>query len=108
MPQVIYLGDEIGESELLNALAEASIDAVARGEIGNFNAVQAAGGAFTVTALDEKFELGGFTLAVEDSALVTYIDEKLNYLTDNRYIGYAEWVADSSLFMRRAQMWNSR
>ena len=108
MPQVIYLGQEVGESELLDALAEGEIDAVARGEIGNLNAVHAAGGAFTVTALDEKVELGGFTLAVEDAALATYIDEKLNYLTDNRNIGYAEWVADPSVFMRRAQMWNNR
>ena len=51
MPQVIYLGEEVGESELLDALAEERIDAVARGEIGNLDAVQAAGGAFTVTAL---------------------------------------------------------
>ena len=108
MPQVIYLGQEVGDSELLDALAEGRIDAVARGEIGNLDAVQAAGGAFTVTALDEKVELGGFTLSVEDAALVTCIDEKLNYLTDNRNIGYAEWVADPSVFMRRAQMWNNR
>ena len=108
MPQVIYLGQEVGASELLDALAEGSIDAVARGQIGNLDAVQAAGGTFTVTALDEKFEVGGFTLAVEDAALATCIDEKLNYLTDNRNIGYAEWVADPSVFMRRAQMWNNR
>ena len=107
MPQVIYLGQEVGESELLDALAEGEIDAVARGEIGNLDAVQAAGGAFTVTALDEKVELGGFTLAVEDAALATCIDEKLNYLTDNRNIGYAEWVADRSVFMHRAHTWNN-
>ena len=108
MPQVIYLGQEVGASELLDALAEGSIDAVARGQIGNLDAVQAAGGAFTVTALDEKFEVGGFTLAVEDAVLATCIDEKLNYLTDHRNIGYAEWLADPSVFMRRAQMWNNR
>ena len=106
MPQVAYLGEEVGESEFLDALAEGRIDAVARGEIGNLDAVQAAGGAFTVTALDKKFELGGFTLAVEDAALAICIDEKLGYLTDNRNIGYAEWVADPSVFMRRAQAWN--
>lgn len=27
-------------------------------------------------------------------------------MTDNRSIGYAEWLADSSVFMRRAQLWN--
>ena len=108
MPQVIYLGDEFGESELLDALAAGSIDAIARGEIGNRDAVQVSGNTFVVTALDKKFELGGFTLAVEDEALAACIDEKLNYLTDNRNIGYAEWVADPLVFMRRAQMWNNR
>ena len=108
MPQVIYLGDEFGESELLDALAAGSIDAIARGEIGNRDAVQVSGNTFVVTALDKKFELGGFTLAVEDEALAACIDEKLNYLTDSRNIGYAEWVADPLVFMRRAQMWNNR
>ena len=108
MPQVIYLGDELGESELLDALAAGSIDAIARGEIGNRAAVQVSGNTFVVTALDEKFELGGFTLAVEDEALAACIDEKLNYLTDSRNIGYAEWVADPLVFMRRAQMWNNK
>ena len=107
MPQVIYLGDEFGESELLEALAAGSIDAIARGEVGNRDVAQASNSMFAVTALDEQFELGGFTLAVEDIALAACIDEKLNYLTDNRSIGYAEWVADSSVFMRRAQMWNN-
>ena len=90
MPQVIYLGDEVGESELVDALAAGRIDAIARGEIGNRDAVQVSGNIFVVTALDTAFELGGFTLAVEDAALATCIDEKLNYLTDNRNIGYAE------------------
>ena len=109
MPQVIYLGDNgFGESALLDALASGSIDAVARGEIGNRNAVQVSGRTFAVTALDEEFELGGFTLAVENAALAACIDEKLNYLTDNRNIGYAEWLANPSVFMHRAEMWNNR
>ena len=108
MPQVIYLGAETGESELLDGLAMGSIDAVARGEIGNRDAVQASGGALAIAALDEQFELGGFTLAVEDTALAICIDEKLNYLTDNRNIGYAEWMADPSVFMHRTHTWNKR
>ena len=108
MPQVIYLGDEVGGLELLEALAAGRIDAVARGEVGNRDVAQASNSMFAVTALDEQFELGGFTLAVEDAALATCIDEKLNYLTDNRNIGYAEWVADPLVFMRRTQMWNNR
>ncbi len=108
MPQVIYLGEEAGESELLDALASGRIDAIARGAIGNFDAVQAFNNLFAVTALDEEVELGGFTLAIEDVALAACIDKKLNYLTDNRNIGYAEWVADPSVFMRRAEMWNNQ
>ncbi len=42
MPQVIYLGDAFGESALLAALADGTIDAVARGEIGNRDAAHAA------------------------------------------------------------------
>ena len=106
MPQVFYFGAEVGEAELLDALAAGRIDAFARGEVGNRDAVQVSGNTFVVTALDTEFELGGFTLAVEDAALAACIDEKLNYLTDNRNIGYAEWVADPSVLMRRAQMWN--
>ena len=108
MPQVVYLGDEVGESELLDALAAGKIDAIARGEVGNRDVAQTSNSMFAVTALDEQFELGGFTLAVEDIALAACVDEKLNYLTDNRNIGYAEWVADPLIFMRRAEMWNNR
>lgn len=106
MPQVIYLGDELGEIELLDALKSGDIDAIARGEIGNRDAEYSYGGAFAVTALDDKIEYGGFTLSTQDDELRNCIDEKLNYLTDNRSIGYAEWRTDSLVFMRRAQAWN--
>ena len=43
MPQVVYLGDETGESELLEALREAEIDALARGEVGNLRGGQSFG-----------------------------------------------------------------
>ena len=103
MPQVVYLGDETGESELLEALRAGDIDALARGEVGNLEAVGASNGAFAVTALDDAVELGGFTLAVEDARLRSCLDEKINYLTDDRRIGYAEWAADPEVFMRRAR-----
>ena len=35
MPQVVYLGDELGETELLATLKNGEIDAIARGEVGN-------------------------------------------------------------------------
>ncbi len=108
LPQVVYLGDELGEEELLDALAAGSIDAVARGEIGNSDAAHESGGAFVVTALDSEFELGGFTLAVEDSELLACLNDKIDYLTDERRIGYAEWRAEPSVFMERARAWRSR
>ncbi|MCY4107983.1 MAG: transporter substrate-binding domain-containing protein [Chloroflexi bacterium] len=106
LPQVVYLGVELGEAELLAALANGRIDAIARGEIGNRDAAHESGVAFVVTALDSESERGGFTLAVDDADLLACLDEKINYLTDDRRIGYAEWREDSAVFMRRAEMWN--
>ena len=107
MPQVIYLGDELGESALLDALAAGGIDAIARGESGNQDAVHASNGAFVITAFDEQVEYGGFTLALEDAALAVCIDEKLDYLTANKSIGYGEWLLDPLVFMKRAEQWNT-
>lgn len=106
MPQVVYMG--ASEEELLDALAAGKIDALARGEIGNRDAVHASGGAFVVTALDASVEYGGFTLSVEDADLAVCIDDKINYLTDDRRIGYGEWRQDPSIFMTRARMWKGR
>ena len=107
LPEVIYLGDTLGESELLQALAKGSIDAIARGEIGNSDAAYMTNGGFVVTALDDQVEYGGFALAIEDAEFVVWIDERLNYLTDNSNIGYAEWLQDRRVFMTRAEMWNT-
>ena len=106
MPQVVYLGAEIGESELLGALRAGRIDAVARGTIGNTDAAQASNGAFVVTAVDDVAEHGGFALAVEDAALATCLDEMINWLTDGRRIGYREWRHDPWVFRQRALLWN--
>ncbi len=105
-PQVVYLGDESGEVELIAALRDGAIDALARGEVGNRDAASDADGALVVTALDEAVEYGGFTLAVADTALAACIDEKINWLTNNRRIGYAEWVENPLVFRERAEMWN--
>ena len=102
MPQVIYLGQET-----LEALGNGSIDAVARGEIGNRDASSASNGKFVVTALDTmRPEQGGFALAVEDADLAACIDDKINYLTDGQRIGYGEWRANPAVFAERAQQWN--
>ena len=107
MPQVVYLGDEGGEAELLAALRAGRIDAVARGEIGNRDAAHESGGAFVVTALDSRVEHGGFTLAAGDAALAACLSDRIDWLTDERRIGYAAWRADPSVFLRRAERWTA-
>ncbi len=106
MPQVIYLGEVLGEAELLEALVSGRIDAIARGEIGNQDAAHASHSDLVVTAFDEQIEYGGFTLALEDANLAACLDEKLDYLTGNKSIGYGEWLQDPSVFMKRAKQWN--
>ena len=106
MPQVMYLGQETGEIELLDALGAGRIDAVARGEIGNRDASHASNGAFAVTALDASAEQGGFTLSAADAGLAACIDDKINYLTDNQRLGYGDWRADPTVFMQRAEQWD--
>ena len=110
MPQVIYLngqeGQEASELDLLNALRAGTIDVIARGEIGNRDASVASDGEFVVAALDAATEWGGFSLAVADADLAACIDDKINYLTDSRRIGYGEWRANPAVFMERAQQWN--
>ena len=107
LPQVIYLGGVLGESELLEALVAGRIDAIARGEVGSQEAAHASHGELVVTAFDEQIEYGGFTLALEDTDLAACIDEKLDYLTDNKNIGYGEWLQDPAVFMKRAEQWNT-
>ena len=110
MPQVIYLngqeGQEASELDLLNALRAGTIDAIARGEIGNRDASVSSDGEFVVAALDAATELGGFTLSVEDADLAACIDDKINYLTDGQRIGYGDWRANPAVFIERAQQWN--
>ena len=105
MPQVLYLGDSLGAQELLQALRDETIDAVARGEIGNAEAARASGGDFVVAALDSLVEYGGFTLDAQDAGLLACIDEKLRWLTRDRQIGYAEWREDPMVFLKRARQW---
>lgn len=108
MPQVVYLGDVSGEEELLAALREGVIDAVARGEIGNGEAARASGGSFVVAAVDSMAEYGGFALDADNARMLACIDEKLDWLTDQRRIGYPEWRIDPGVFLARAAVWNRR
>ena len=106
LPQVVYLGEELGESELLDALSGGGIDALARGEIGNRDAAHTYGESFAVALLDDAVEPGGFTLAAKDAELASCLSDRLDYLTDGMNIGYAEWLADPAVFMRRAGAWD--
>ena len=109
MPQVVYVGANTGERALLDAVRDGLIDAVARGEIGNQEAARTygGGGVFAVTALDtEVEELGGWALPVAEQDLLACLNDKLDYLTDGRQIGYAEWRADPQTFLRRARAWS--
>ncbi len=102
--EVRYFGSE---GEQFEALHSGDVDALARGEIGNREASVDSSGAFVVTALDPAIELGGFAFDKDDEALAACVDGKLNWLTDRRRIGYAEWHADPLAFMQRARLWNA-
>ena len=90
------------ELVLIISLQENRIDALARGEIGNRDAAAASAGTFVVTALDEQVEYGGFTVARENTELLEFLNKRIDYLTDNGNIGYAQWVVDNGVFMKRA------
>ncbi len=105
MPQVVYLSDDTEESEMLNALRDGAVDAVARGEVGNRDAAHEHPDEFEVTAFDDVIERGGFTLSIEDAELAACLNEKIDYLTDGGRIDYAEWRDDPSVFLRRSEAW---
>ena len=104
MPQVVYLGETEGESELLDALRSGEIDLVARGEIGNDQAARDSGGAFEIVALDEHAEHGGFTIDSGRPRLLACFDHKIDWLTDGGEVGYAQWREDAGVFMKRAEL----
>lgn len=102
MPQVIYFEQE---AAMLAALRAFEIDAVARGNIGNSDVAAESEGALAVAARDpERVERGGFALDVADAPLATCLDEKINLLTDNGRLDYADWRANPDIFLERARM----
>lgn len=104
-PRVVYLGYERGEAELLDALRNGAVDAVARGEIGNSQAAYTSAEAFAISVLDSLVEYGGFTVDADDTELLGCLDDFLDWLTDGRQIGFPEWQADPMVFLRRAREW---
>ena len=105
MPSVVYLGSD--EDDYVAALAAGEIDAFARGELGNSDAAVASDGAFTVTAFDPNVEYGGWTVNAADADLLACLNSRLNYLTDDRSLGYGDWNANRGIFMDRATAWNA-
>ena len=104
MPQVTYLPDDVSPDMVHEMLLAGVIDGRAGEEIENNNAVHGSDGNLTITALDDLVEYGGFTVAAGDADLLARLNESIDYLTDNRRIGYAEWRADPTVFMQRAAL----
>ncbi len=100
MPQVVYLQEE---GALLDALRSGAVDAVARGTIGNADAVAESAGEFAIGARDTHRELGGFALAASDLALVACLDRSIDRQTASGRIGYEQWRTDPAVFLRRAK-----
>ena len=95
------------DREQLDALDSGRVDAVARGELGNREAARGSASRFVVTALDPAVEYGGFAFDKDDQDLAACIDARISYLTDNRRIGFAEWLEDPGAFLDRARYWNA-
>ena len=105
MPNVAYLGSD--EAPYLAALEAGEIDAFARGELGNVAAAESSDGALAVTAFDPSVEYGGWTVAADDRDLLACLNERLNYLTDDRSVTFSSWNDDRGIFLRRAAAWNA-
>ena len=107
-PQVVYLGVELGEVELIEALYAGDIDAIARGQIGNGLVAAAWAGELVISVLDESVEYGGFSTDIHAVALRECLNDKIDWLTDGGRLDYQDWLDDPSVFMQRAEMWNAR
>ena len=106
MPQVVYLGAELGEAVLIEALENGDIDAIARGQIGNGLVAAQSDGELVISALDDAVEYGGLSTDVDAVELRECLDDKINWLTDGGALDYADWLDDPEVFMARAKLWN--
>ena len=95
------------DQEQLDALDNGRVDAVASGGLGNHEASRNSNFRFVVTALDPEVEYGGFVFDKDDRALADCVDALISYLTDNKRIGFAQWVEDPEVFLKRARYWNA-
>jgi len=105
LPQVVFFGTDTVQTEQPEALAHGQVDALAGDKIANSTLEAMWAGVLVVTAIDTLVDLGGFTLDQDEEALLACLDDKLNYLTDERSIGFAEWLANPAVFLERAEAW---
>lgn len=105
LPEVVFFDTDTVQTEQPEALVNGDVDALAGDKILNSTVEQMWAGALVVTAIDTLVDRGGFTLDQDEEALLACLDEKLNYLTDDRNIGFAEWLANPAVFLERAEAW---
>ena len=104
-PEVIYLEHE---RALLAALEDGTIDAIARGEIGNDDAASESNGRFVLTGIDaESREAGGFAVDVDNASLLACLNERIPWLTAAGRIDYPQWRQNAGVFLERAKLWNA-
>ena len=110
LPEVAYVRGEAGapaEARLIAMLLAGEIDLAAMTEISSLEAVRESGGGLAVVAREPETPYGGLAVALKDADLARCLSAKLDYLTDERRIGFAQWAEDPGVFMRRAERWNA-
>ena len=104
-PQVVFFDAETLQAEQVEALASGRVDALAGDQIWNRTMEAKSAGALAVTAVDTLVQLGGFAVDQDDEDLLACLDDKLDYLTGERSIGFGEWLVNPSVFRERAEAW---
>ena len=46
-------------------------------------------------------------MAADDRDLLACLNDRLNYLTDDRSVTFSSWNDDRGIFLRRAAAWNA-
>jgi len=105
----------IAEDTMIPALQEGSIDAIARGYIGNKLVADKSNGQLAVTAIFSlecpknesitcsKKEESVFYVKVENKELLEKLNRYIDYLTDNGKIDYDDWKMNKNIFLERAK-----
>ncbi|MDF2939390.1 MAG: bacterial extracellular solute-binding s, 3 family protein [Gammaproteobacteria bacterium] len=90
------------ESELLPALKDKKIDAIARGEIGNNYQASLDKSLFTIVTKDFG---EAFCIAVDPSnkALLVNLNKTIGEITHNGKIGYTQWQKNHNIFMEQVK-----